>query len=150
MIVIYHQVILNDISLFTSQPKAKFYDEQFLNLDLSMISARSKSKGCRGFDNHSLICAFIIMKCEGFSQITDLVDYLNNHLTIAHYCGFDIMKTLPSYSKFERFIKNIDNDILSALMKSQVLCSYGLEIIYPSFIDLDATPNQRQYLSQQS
>ncbi len=140
MVVIYRQEILNDISLFTSQPKAKFYDELFLNLDLSMIPSRSKSKGRRGFDNHSLICAFIVMKCEGFSQITDLVDYLNNNLIIAHYCGFDISKPLPSYTKFERFIKNINHDILSTLMQSQVLKAYALELLDTSFIGLDSTP----------
>ena len=37
------------------------------------------------------------MKCEGFAQTTDLMDYLDNNLLIAHYCGFDIMKPLPSY-----------------------------------------------------
>ncbi len=140
MVVIYRQEILNDISLFTSQPKAKFYDELFLNLDLSMIPSRSKSKGRRGFDNHSLICAFIVMKCEGFSQITDLVDYLNNNLIIAHYCGFDISKPLPSYTKFERFIKNINHDILSTLMQSQVFKAYDLELLDTSFIGLDSTP----------
>ena len=31
------------------------------------------------------------MKCEGFAQITDLADYLNNNRLIAHYCGFNIM-----------------------------------------------------------
>lgn len=140
MVVIYRQEILNDISLFTSQPKAKFYDELFLNLDLNSVPSRSNSKGRCGFDNHSLICAFIVMKCEGFTQITDLVDYLNNNLIIAHFCGFDISKKLPSYTKFERFIKNIDNDILSALMKSQVLKAYNLEIVDSSFIGLDSTP----------
>ncbi|MCM1172607.1 MAG: hypothetical protein NC393_10860 [Clostridium sp.] len=43
------------------------------------------------------------MKCEGFSMVTDLVDYLNNNLLIAHYCGFDISKYLPSYWTFDRF-----------------------------------------------
>ena len=140
MVVIYRQEILNDISLFTSQPKAKFYDELFLSLDLSMIPSRSNSKGRKGFDNHSLICAFIVMKCEGFTQITDLVDYLNNNLLIAHYCGFDISKNLPSYTKFERFIKNINHDILSTIMQSQVLKAYDLNLIDTSFIGLDSTP----------
>ena len=31
------------------------------------------------------------MKCEGFAQITDLMDYLDNNRLIAHYCGFNIM-----------------------------------------------------------
>ena len=32
------------------------------------------------------------MKCEGFSQITDLADYLDNNRLIAHYCGFAMNK----------------------------------------------------------
>ena len=45
------------------------------------------------------------MKCEGFSQITDLADYLNNNRLIAHYCGFNIMKPLPSYWTYDRFLR---------------------------------------------
>ena len=56
-----------------------------------------------------MICAFIVMKCEGFSMISDLVDYLDNNLLIAHYCGFDISRPLPSYWTFDRFLKNFDN-----------------------------------------
>lgn len=140
MVIIYRQEIINDISLFTSQPKAKFYDDLFLNLDLSVIPFYSNSKGRKGFNNHSMIAAFIVMKCEGFSMISDLVDYLNNNLLIAHYCGFDILKPLPSYWTFERFIKNIDHDILSTLMKSQVLKAYDLDLLDTSFIGLDSTP----------
>lgn len=140
MVVIYRQEIINDISLFTSQPKAKFYDELFLKLDLSFVPHFSNSKGRKGFDNHSMIAAFIVMKCEGFAFITDLIDYLNNNLLIAHYCGFDISKPLPSYWSFERFIKNIDHDILSHIMQSQVLKAFDLELIDTSFIGLDSTP----------
>ena len=140
MVVIYRQELLNDISFFTSQPKAKFYDNLFMNLDLSAVPSRTSSKGRCGFDNHSLICAFIVMKCEGFSQITDLVDFLNNNLIIAHYCGFDILKPLPSYTKFQRFIKNISHDILHNLMDSQVLKAHDLALIDTSFIGLDSTP----------
>lgn len=54
-------------------------------------------------------------------MISDLVDYLNNNLLIAHFCGFDISRPLPSYWTFDRFLKNFDNEILSKIMKSQVL-----------------------------
>ena len=140
MVVIYRQEIINDISLFTSQPKAAFYDELFLKLDLSFVPLFSNSKGRKGFDNHSMIAAFIVMKCEGFVFITDLLDYLNNNLLIAHYCGFDISIPLPSYWSFERFIKNIDHDILSHIMQSQVLKAFDLELLDTSFIGLDSTP----------
>ena len=75
-----------------------------------------------------------------FSCITDLVDYLNNNLIIAHYCGFNIMKPLPSYWTFDRFIRNLDNALLKKLMQSQVLKLSKMGIIDTSFIALDSTP----------
>ena len=140
MVFIYRQEILKDISLFTSQPKAKFYDELFINLDLSCIPAQNSKFGRASYSNHSMICAFIVMKCEGFSQISDLHDYLSNNLIIAHYCGFDISHELPSYAKFTRFIREFDNDILQTVMQSQVLKAADLSLIDSSFIALDATP----------
>lgn len=140
VVFIYRQEILQDISLFTSQPKAKFYDELFLNLDLSFIPAYNSKTGRKGYSNHSMICAFIVMKCEGFAQISDLHDYLSNNLIIAHYCGFDINKELPSYAKFTRFIREFDNDILQSVMQSLVLNAVDLSLIDTSFIALDSTP----------
>lgn len=87
-----------------------------------------------------MICSFIVMKCEGFSMISDLVDYLANNLLIAHYCGFDISRPLPSYWTFDRFLKNFDNDFLSDIMKSQVLLLAEKGIVDTSFIGLDSTP----------
>lgn len=86
-----------------------------------ILCPESPKTGRKGFSNHAMICSFIVMKCEGFSMITDLVDYLNNNLLIAHYCGFDISAPLPSYWTFDRFLKQLDNDVLSSIMKSQVL-----------------------------
>lgn len=80
------------------------------------------------------------MKCEGFSMITDLVDYLNNNLIIAHYCGFDITKPLPSYWSYERFLKSFDHEKFSSIMKQQVLFLSKKGIIDSSFIGLDSTP----------
>ena len=140
VVFIYRQEILKDVSLFTSQPKAKFYDELFINLDLSCIPAQNSKFGRASYSNRSMICAFIVMKCEGFSQISDLHDYLSNNLIIAHYCGFDISHELPSYAKFTRFIREFDNDILQTVMQSQVLKAADLSLIDSSFIALDATP----------
>ena len=68
------------------------------------------------------------------------MDYLNNNLIIAHYCGFNIMKPLPSYWTFDRFIRNLDNALLKKLMQSQVLKLSKIGIIDTSFIALDSTP----------
>lgn len=138
--VIYRQEILQDITLFTSQPKANFYSELFLHLDLSEFPASVAKTGRKGFSDLAKLRAFIVMKCECFSYVTDLLDYLQNNLLIAHYCGFNIMKPLPSYWTLERFIKNCDNDLLQNLMHSQVQKLFELGIIDTSFIALDSTP----------
>ncbi len=140
MAVIYRQILMNDISLFTSQPKAKFYDELFMYLNLDAVPDRRCNKGRQGYSRHAMICAVIVMKCECFSYITDLVDYLNNNLLIAYYCGFDITKKLPGYHAFERFIKDFDNAALKSLMASQVQQLFELGIVDASFIAMDATP----------
>lgn len=147
MAVIYRQEILQDITFFTSAPKAQFYDKLFLNLDLSEFPEYTAKTGRNGFSKRALLCAFIVMKCECFSCITDLIDYLNNNLIIAHYCGFNIMKPLPSHRTVDRFILELNNDLLKKLMKSQVLKLSKMGIIDTSFIVLDSTPvsaNTRQ------
>lgn len=140
MALIYRQEIIQDITLFTSTPKAKFYDRLFECLDLSDFPESTAATGRNGYSKRALLRAFIVMKCECFSYVTDLLDYLQNNLLIAHYCGFNILKPLPSYHTFERFIKNLDNDILKDLMKSQVLKLSEMGIIDTSFIALDSTP----------
>lgn len=111
-----------------------------MNLDLSFVPEHNCCLGRKSYSNHSMICSFIIMKCEGFCQITDLVDFLNNNLIIAHYAGFDITKPLPSYWSFERFIKNFDISIFKDIMKNQVSFLEKKGIIDSSFIGLDSTP----------
>lgn len=140
MVFTYRQEIIKDISFFTSQPQANFYNELFMNLDLSCIPEYNSKTGRTGYSNHAMICAFIVMKCEGFSQISDLLDFLSNNLIIAYYCGFNIMDKLPSYAKFTRFIRKFDNDVLQTVMQSQVLKAVDLTLVDPSFIALDATP----------
>ena len=58
--------------------------------------------GRKGFSNHAMICSFIVMKCEGFSMVSDLVDYLYNNLLIAHYCGFDIFQNVNPFPVFRK------------------------------------------------
>lgn len=140
MTVIQRQEILQDISFFTATPKAKFYDTLFAHLDVSAMKKAAAGTGRKGFPKEAMLCAFIVMKCEGFSQITDLADYLNNNLIIAHYCGFNIMRPLPSYWTFDRFVRNIDNALLKEIMQSQALALYELGVLDASFIGLDSTP----------
>ena len=131
---------MQDIHLFTSQPKARFYDDLFFHLDISAIELARAATGCPGYPKEALFCAFIVMKCEGFSQISDLCDYLDNNRLIAYYCGFDITKPLPSYWTFVRFLKNLDNALLKKVMEEQVLHLARLGIVDTAFIGEDSTP----------
>lgn len=119
---IYRQEIIQNVTLFTSQSAAKFYDKLFSSLDFTLPKAAT---GRRGFPKEAMVCAFIVMKCEGFSQITDLMDYLDNNRLIAHYCGFNIMKPLPSYWTYERFLRQLDNGELRAITVSAGMNSTG-------------------------
>lgn len=107
---------MQDITLFTSALKAQFYDKLFLNLDLSDFLESPANTGRKCFSKRALLLAFIVMKCEYFSYITNLVDYLNNNLLIAYYCGFDITKPLPLYWTYDNLILDLDNELLKKLM----------------------------------
>ena len=134
---IYRQEIIQDITLFTSQSAAIFYDKLFTHLDFTLPRAAT---GRRGFPKEAMVCAFIVMKCEGFSQVTDLADYLDNNRLIAHYCGFNIMEPLPSYWTYDRFLKRLNNEDLKEVMAQQVKKLYDLGVVDTSFIGLDSTP----------
>ena len=114
-----------------------FYDKLFSSLDFTLPRAAT---GRRGFPKEAMVCAFIVMKCEGFAQITDLMDYLDNNRIIAHYCGFNIMEPLPSYWTYDRFLKKMDNAALKEIMAAQVKKLYEMGIVDTSFIGLDSTP----------
>ena len=103
-----------------------FYDKLFSSLDFTLPRAAT---GRRGFPKEAIVCAFIVMKCEGFAQITDLMDYLDNNRLIAHYCGFDFMKPFPSYWTYDRFLRQQDNDELKAVMAELVRQLYELGVV---------------------
>ena len=135
------QELLNIIDLFTAQPIINFYENLFDNIDLSDIPEFIQSKlGPKGYSRHALIRAFIVMQCEHYREITSLVDFLHSNLKIAQLCGFDIMTQLPSYSVFERFIKDLDNNILKNLMKNQVQKLIGMDVITGEVLSVDSTP----------
>ena len=114
-----------------------FYDKLFSSLDFTLPRAAT---GRRGFPKEAMVCAFIVMKCEGFSQITDLMDYLDNNRLIAHYCGFNIMEPLPSCWTYDRCLRQLNNGALKSIMADLVRKLYELGVVDTSFVGLDSTP----------
>jgi len=68
------------------------------------------------------------------------MDYLDNNRIIAHYCGFNIMKPLPSYWTYDRCLRQLDNGELKSVMADLVRQLYELGVVDASFIGLDSTP----------
>lgn len=136
MAAIYRQEIMRDVLLLTSQGIASFYDKLFSSIEFVLPRAAT---GRKGFPKEAMLCAFIVMKCEGFSQITDLLDFLQCNLLIAHYCGFDITRPLPSYWTLARFLRKIQNGELKKVMAAQVKRLYEMGVLDASFIGLDST-----------
>jgi len=61
------------------------------------------------------------MKNEKIAKVSELLDYMKKNLIVAHICGFDITKPLPSYWTFRRYVRNVANKVLKEIMKKQVL-----------------------------
>lgn len=80
------------------------------------------------------------MKIERFHWITQLIEYLDNNLIIAYFCGFDPAKKLPSYSSFDRFIQSFSYALLDQLMASQVQYLHTKTILSPAFVGIDSMP----------
>lgn len=135
------QLIFNNIDLFTSNSKTKFYEKIFDIIDLSSFPKYHSSKvGPTGYCLHALLRSFIVMKTEKLAKVTELLSFLDTNPYIAYLCGFEPFKSLPSYSVFQRFIKNLDNESLKEIMKSQILKLQELGFIDNSFVSCDATP----------
>lgn len=71
-----------------------------------------------------------------FFLISNLVDYLNTNLFIAHFYIFNISRSLSSHGVFGRFLKNFDNNIFQY---HKIASTLGKGIIDTSFTDLDST-----------
>lgn len=112
--MIQRQEIFNIVDLLISQPVIDFYQTLFDCIDLSSIPEFIQSKrGPIGYSHNALTRAFIVMNCEHFREITLLRDFLYSNLKIAQLCGFDITKKLPSYSVFQRHIKDKNSNLLA-------------------------------------
>lgn len=69
------QLILNNIELFASNSKSKFYEKILDTIDLSDFPKYLPSKfGPKGYDQHALFRSFIVMKAEKLCEVTQLLN----------------------------------------------------------------------------
>ena len=91
------------------------YSKMFEHLDLSNIQRYPYGVGQNGYDNHTMIKAFIVYALEGYRSIPQLIRELKSKPYFSRYVlGFG--STIPHNSKFYRFINSFDPEIIRKLL----------------------------------
>jgi hypothetical protein len=102
--------VLDDI-LFPFEIFAENFDEEdkiyqiLSKIDCSLIEKNFGYKGCgrRGFEEAAIFRALVLKKLLGLTTTKSLVACLSYSPQLAYWCGFKILKRIPSESTFSRF-----------------------------------------------
>lgn len=91
------------------------YSKMFQQLDLSNIQRYPIGVGQKGYDNHSMIKAYIVYALEGYRSILQLIRELESKPYFSKYVlGF--ADGIPHNTKFYRFINEFDPEIIRKLL----------------------------------
>jgi len=139
----YKNVILqNELPFYYSfdemnTPFVLEYSKMFQHLDLSNIKRYSFGVGPKGYDNHSMIKAFIVYALEGYRSISQLIRELKSKPYFSSFVlGF--ASTIPHSSKFYRFINSFDPEIIRKLLAQVNKEIYAGNL--PKCIAIDSKP----------
>jgi len=104
---------------------------------LSGIQRYPYGVGQNGYDNHSMIKAFIVYALEGYRSIPQLIRELKCKPYFSRYVlGFGA--TIPHNSKFYRFINSFDAEIIRKLLAQVNKEIYADNL--PQSIAIDSKP----------
>ena len=139
----YKNVILQDEIPFEyssdemNTPAVIEYSKMFEHLDLSCIQRYPYGVGPNGYDNHSMIKAFIVYALEGYRSVGQLIRELKCKPYFSRYVlGFG--STIPHNSKFYRFIKSFDPEIIRKMLAQVNKEKYAGCL--PKLIAIDSKP----------
>jgi len=139
----YTNVILQDefpfeySSFEMNTPAVLEYSKMFEHLDLSSIQRYPYGVGPNGYDNHSMIKAFIFYTLEGYRSVGQLIRELKCKPYFSRYVlGFG--STIPHNSKFYRFINSFDPEIIRTLLAQVNKEKYAGKL--PKLIAIDSKP----------
>ena len=119
-----------------------FYDKLFSSLDFTLPGAAT---GRRGFPKEAMVCAFIVIKCEGVSQITDLADYLDNNRLIAHYSRVGGLY-IWSYVEWSIYIIGLMNSTPFVRQYDILSNKWGVLLCQKEYQTNDIRRNSREWL----
>jgi len=91
------------------------YSKMFTYLDLSDIQRYPYGVGQKGYDNHSMVKAYIVYTLEGYRSILQLIRELQSKPYFSKYVlGF--ADGIPHNTKFYRFINEFDPEVIRKLL----------------------------------
>ena len=93
------------MTLFTPQSTAVFYDKLFSSLNFTLPQGGNWTAR---LPQRSYGLRFHCHEVRKGSQITDLADYQENNRLISHYCGLNILESLPSYWIYDLFPQKLE------------------------------------------
>ena len=118
-------------------PAVLEYSKMFEHLDLSGIQRYPYGVGPNGYDNHSMIKAFIVYALEGYRSVGQLIRELKCKPYFSRYVlGFG--STIPHNTKFYRFINSFDPEIIRKLLAQVNKEKYAGKL--PEMIAIDSKP----------
>lgn len=137
------QLTLGYEELYSKNSSVRFYRSIFEELDLSHIAefpkaSKKSNAGRTPTSKHALIRAFIVMKCQQYQRVSQLLEYLENNIAIALLCGFTFK--LPKRDVFYRFIENFPHDLIIQTYSNCVSKLIEQTVIGLDTIAVDATP----------
>jgi len=139
----YTNVILQDEFPFEyssyemNTPAVLKYSKMFELLDLSSIIRYPHGVGPKGYDNHSMIKAFIVYTLQGYRSIPQLIWELKCKPYFSRYVlGF--ASGIPHNSTFYRFINSFDPEIIRKLLAQINKKKYAGKL--PELIAIDSKP----------
>lgn len=120
MIFIYFHIIIKQTSIKKSLiPLVHLFFQNIIHLNLNLLF----------FSLHVIFISSIIMKVLKIAKVIQSLSIFYTNSYINYIYSFQLLKPLPSYSIFQRLIKNIDNELLKEITKSWNLKLKGFGLI---------------------
>ena len=140
------QPMLGFEQLYTSNHSVCFYEKLFSQLDLAGVvefprksDEPTKYEGRKPFSRHNLFRAFIVMKTQRFSQVSQVIDYLENNIAIALVCGFEGGR-IPGKDVFYDFLRDTSKDQFDSVLAANTFKMQTLGLVDFENLLVDATP----------
>lgn len=113
----------------------------FANLDLPILEKNPlSSMGRPGFLKKAVFRALVHRNLKGIPNLEELAQEMNDNLSVAQACGFDILKPLPSHDRYSRFLRDTPNQIFQKIRTCLVKELIKEGHVFGNYLSIDSMP----------